>query len=65
MQNLTPREVGTILLRNLNLPKFTRSFTLRVTPEDAVVTLEYDPDPDTMEVITAQFDLVPRHDPQN
>lgn len=57
---LTPRQAAMILLEKLNLPERTRSFTLRVTPEDAVVTLEYDPDPTTMEVITAEFDLVKR-----
>ena len=57
---LTPRQVAMILLEKLNLPERTRSFTLKVTPDDAVVTLEYDPDPATMEVITVEFDMVRR-----
>lgn len=57
---LTPRQVATILLEKLNLPERTRSFNLKVTPDDAVVTIEYDPDPATMDTITTEFDLVKR-----
>lgn len=57
---LSPQQAGLILLEKFNLPEHTRSFTLRVTPNEAVAVIEHDVLQETMETITTEFDLVKR-----
>lgn len=62
MKEYSPPKAGKILQSAFNLPENTISFTLRVTPGEAIATIEYLADIEAMQIITRHFSLVERDD---
>lgn len=61
----SPRVIGNILAERFNLPENTVSFSLKVSPGEAIVTIDMLASIETAEFITKKFRLVPIDDDES